>query len=585
MKKIIYSGIIIISLIVFSSCESDFLEKPMGGDINVDSIFSTRQKSLAAISQAYAMSLSSGITLLDWDNNRVHGMRSGTLSHISGELNAVKFNWEDGWIIQRSGMTADDGSGIPRSSDGFVFNYQCIRHNNLVIENIDRVSDMSQTKKEQVKAEMKTLNAYRYEEMFKRYGGVPIVTTSLSSSGEIKIPRATLQETLDHIISLCDEAVQVLPDSYERTERGRVTKGVALAVKAEALIYAARPLFNSATPYLDNGAYNNLICFGNADPTRWQKAAVAAEAVIDWAKSNGYYIINTGSPLDDYGNAVATPNNPEMLLAYKSQLPPQGGNGNYYDPHGPSGGANSMSYTQLLQYVKSDGTEQTWAGENQTSYSEYVTKVNEMEPRYKASAMAAGIDAWNNPSNVYWSSAVVSNGSTWEGRGGNEGCGRRVKFWYHAGTRNWFEFPIYRLAEFYLDAAEAYNEIGNSSKALQYLNVIRDRAGLPSIAETDQVKLRQIIQREWAVEFYEENHRLFDVKHWKLPDIDKGIIGGEKKGFVFTYVNGQYGLVASDYLTYSTQVMYTGFWNPNQYLEPFPIAEVNKGYIIQNPGY
>jgi hypothetical protein len=180
---------------------------------------------------------------------------------------------------------------------------------------------------------------------------------------------------------------------------------------------------------------------------------------------------------------------------------------------------------------------------------------------------------------------VVSNGSTWEGRGGTEGCGRRVKFWYHAGTRNWFEFPIYRLAEFYLDAAEAYNELGNASKALQYLNVIRDRAGLPSIEETNQVKLRQLIQREWAVEFYEENHRLFDVKHWKLSDIDKGIIGGEKKGFVFTYVNGQYGLVASDYLTYSTQVMYTGFWNPNQYLEPFPIAEVNKGYLIQNPGY
>jgi len=578
MKKIKYTGIMIISLIVLSSCESDFLVKPMGSDVNVDSIFSTRQKSLAAISQAYSMSLSSGITILGWDNNRVHGLRSGTISHISGELNAVKFNWEDGWLIQRSGLTADDGSGIPRSSDGFVFNYQSIRHNNLIIENIDKVSDMSQMEKEQVKGEMKTLNAYRYEEMFKRYGGVPIVTTSLSSSGEIKIPRATLQETLDHIVSLCDEAAQVLPDNYERTDRGRATKGVALAVKAEALIYAARPLFNSATPYLDLAANNNLICFGNADQTRWQKAADAAEAVIDWAKSNGYYIINTGSPLDDYGNAVATPNNPEMLLAYRYA-------GGPYNPHDQSGGANSMSYTQLLQYVKADGTEQTWAGANPTPYSEYVTKVNEMEPRYKASAMAAGMDAWNNPNNVQWSSPVVSNSSNWDGRGGTEGCGRRVKFWYHSGTRNWFEFPIYRLAEFYLDAAEAYNELGNSSKALQYLKVIRDRAGLPEITEADQVKLRQLIQREWAVEFYEENHRLFDVKHWKLPDIDKGIIGGEKKGFVFTYVNGQYGLVASDYLTYSTKVMYTGFWNPNQYLEPFPIAEVNKGYIIQNPGY
>jgi hypothetical protein len=578
MKKIIYTNVVITILIIFFSCESDFLEKPMGSDINQDSIFSTRQKSLAAISQAYSMSLSSGINLLGWDNNRVHGLRSGTLSHISGELNAVKFNWEDGWIIQRSGLTADDGSGIPRSTDGFAFNYQAIRHNNLIIENIDNVADMSQEEKEQVKGEMKTLNAYIYQEMFKRYGGVPIVTTSLSSSGENNIPRATLQETLEHIISLCDEAVQVLPDRYIRTEQGRITEGVALAVKAEALIYAARPLFNSAIPYLDYGTNSNLICFGNADPTRWQRAADAADDVIKWAESNGYKIINTGSPLDDYGNAVATPNNPEMLLAYRYA-------GGPYNPHDQSGGANSMSYTQLSQYVKADGTEQTWAGSNPTPYSEYLTKVNEMEPRYKASAMAAGIDAWNNPNDVHWSSPVVSNSSNWEGRGGTEGCGRRVKFWYHAGTRDWFEFPIYRLAEFYLDAAEAYNELGNASLALEYLNVIRNRAGLPSIVETNQVKLRQLIQREWAVEFYEENHRLFDVKHWKLPDIDKGIIGGEKKGFAFTYVNGQYGLVASDYLTYSTKVMYTGFWNPNQYLEPLPIAEINKGYLIQNPGY
>lgn len=583
MKNIIYLfGII--SVLGVSSCQKDFLKKPLGSDTNVDSIFSTSQKSQAAIAQAYSQSLASGLPIVDFDGNGTYGI-IGTLAHLSGEVNATKFNWETAWIMQRSGMTADNGSGRPLSDDGFNFNYKAIRQNYLVIENIDRVTDMSAIEKEQVKAEMKALIAYRYEEMFKRYGGVPIVRKSLSIGDTIKISRATLQQTLDFIVSLCDEAAAVLPDKYQDKWGGRATKGVALAIKAEALIYAARPLYNSATPYMSLGSENNLISFESVDQSRWQAAAEASKAVLDWALGNGYHIINTGKPLDDYGTATSTPGNPEVLLAYKAEYSSFGGNGNYFDPHGPSGGANSMSYTQLLQYYKADGTEQVWAGEDPQPYSEYYDKMQEMEPRYKASAMAAGIDAWNNPNSTYWSSPVVSNGSTWEGRGGNEACGRRVKFWYHADTRNWFEFPIYRLAEFYLDLAEAYNESGQPGLSLQYLNVIRDRAGLPDITETNQKSLREIIQREWAVEFYEENHRLFDVKHWKLADIGNGIIGGQKRAFDFTYTNGSYGYVPEDYITYATQVVYTGFWAPNQYLDPFPASEVNKGYLIQNPGY
>lgn len=585
MKNIIYILIAIMILSGISSCQKEFFKKPQGNNNSVDSIFSTSQKAQAAIAQAYSESLVSGITIIDWDNNRTYGLRSGTISEISGEVNATKFNWQDSWIIQRSGMTADDGSGLTLSDDGFDFNYTAIRQDYLVMENIDKVKDMPENKKDQVKAEMKALIAYRYEEMFKRYGGVPIVKKGLSVGDTIKIPRASLQQTLDFIVNLCDEAASMLPDNYPSKWKGRVTKGVALAIKAEALIYAARPLFNSATPYMSLEDHNDLICFGNYEQSRWQDAADASKAVIDWALSNGYHIINTGHPLDDYGNAVATPGNAEVLLAYKNESGEFGGNGDYYDPHSQTGGANGMSYRQILQYYRANGTNQTWAGTTPQPYSEYVNKMEEMGARYKESAMAAGMDAWNNPNSTYWSSAVVSNGSTWSGRGGTEACGRRVKFWYHAGTRNWFEFPIYRLAEFYLDLAEAYNELGETDKSLQYLNIIHNRAGLPNIAETDQDRLRKIIQREWAVEFYEEDHQLFDVKHWKRPDIGNGIIGGDKKAFSFVYTNGSYGLVESDYISYSTQVVYTGFWNPDMYLDPFPTTEINKGYLVQNPGY
>lgn len=582
-KYIMSATLIVIVISSFFSCEDDFLRKPIGSDLNVDSIFSTKQKAMSAIAKAYGNSLASGINLSGWDNDRTWNLRGGTIGHLSGEINATKFNWEDSWLIQRGGMVADDGSGLARSDDGFRFNYASIRHNYLVIENIDKVPDMSDDEKRMVKAEMQLLSAYRYQEMFKRYGGVPLVKEILTPEMDVKIPRSTLQETLDYILEQCDEAYPDLPDKHDQSMEGRMTKGIALAIKAEALIYAARPLFNSATPYMSLGSHNNLICFGSANKQRWQDAVDASLEVIQWASANGFQIINTGDPLRDYGTAVSTPGNKEVLLAYKLQ---DGYAQQNYSCNSQGGGCNGMSFYQLWQYLKADGTEQQWPGiGEQRDAVDYYTRMEEMEPRYKASAMAAGRDAWNNPGDTYWSSANVTGRSNWEGRAGNEACGRRVKFWYRAGTRDWFNFPLYRLAEFYLNVAEGYNELDKPADALTYLNVIRRRAGLPDVTVTNKEELRKIIQREWAVEFYEEMHRLYDVKHWKLKDIGNGIIGGSKKAFAFTYLNGNDGWTESDYLGYTVQEVYHGFWAQNQYLSPFPKSEVNKDYIIQNPGY
>ena len=310
MKRLLYIFLILVGSLQFFSCANEdyFLEKRLGSDVTVDSIFTTKQKSMAAIAQAYAMSLQSGITIKQWDSNRTNGLRGGTLSHLSGEVNALKFSWQDAWKIQRSGMTANEGDGKPLSTDSFLFNYQTIRQCYLVIDNIDKVVDLTPTEKKAVKAEMLTLIAYRYEEMFKRYGGVPIVDKLLDVNSQA-IPRATLKQTLDHIITLCDAALTDLPDTYNSTNKGRVTKGIPLCIKAEALMFAARPLFNTATPYMSLGANNNLICLGTEDPSLWQKAVEANLEVLNWAIANGYAIINTGNPFKDYGTAVATPNN------------------------------------------------------------------------------------------------------------------------------------------------------------------------------------------------------------------------------------------------------------------------------------
>jgi hypothetical protein len=413
--------------------------------------------------------------------------------------------------------------------DGYTQNFVYIRQAWLVNENIDEVTDMSAADKATVKGEMLALIAYRYEQMFIMYGGVPIINKALLPTDSLTMPRAPLQEVLDSVVSCCDQAIAVLPSAWPAEWNGRMTKTAAMAIKAKALLYAARPLFNAATPYLSLGADNNLICLGSADPTRWQTALTASEAEITEAEANGgLHIINTGNPLDDYGTATGVPANPEVILAWKNinTVLFDAGNWNnlpmnaFYNTRVWEAQGNVLMTNQLTNYYKSDGTDQTWpATGTMTSFSDYTTRMNQMEPRFQVTFQPWEQDAKSNPGDVNWTNAATFGGQGF-------GCARVTKFYYKASGRAWFEFPLFRLASAYLSSAEAYNELGQPTNALQRLNVIHERAGLPAITTTDQTQLRAIIQREWAVEFFDEQYRLHDVKHWMLSNIGNGIIGG-----------------------------------------------------------
>lgn len=558
MKRIVY----ILLLFAMGSCQKDFLQLPISNSTTTDSVFSTTIKAQSAIANAYQRALCQGIPYQGFWNSMITDNISGALTY------GFAWTWGNG-IATSTGLTA---SGNIEDMDGYAFNFTAIRQAYLVKENIDKVTDMSGSDKAIVKAEMQALVAYRYEQMFIMYGGVPVLSKSLTVNDNLSVPRAPLKEVLDSITSWCDAAVAVLPSQWPATFTGRMTKAAALSIKAKALLYAARPLFNTGTPYLDFGANNGLICLGNSDPARWQQAALAAEAGIKEAELNGgAKIINTGNPLDDYGTATSMPSNAEVLLAFKSE---SGNLNTFFNMHNWQAYGNGLTTNYLEFYYKADGTNQVWPTSS-TAFSDYLTRIQDMEPRFKASFKAWEIDTWNNPNDDYWSNKTLFQ---WQ----SNVCAFPVKFYYKAGTRGWFEFPIFRLAALYLNAAEAYNEMGQPAEALAKLNVIHQRAGLPAVTETDQATLRKIIQREWAVEFFDENYWLHDIKHWKRSDIGNGLIGGGIRTLKF---NTQTGGKQTGNTDYEDGVLYQGFWAPRQYLNPFPQTEINKGTLIQNPGY
>ncbi len=83
------------------------------------------------------------------------------------------------------------------------------------------------------------VRAYTFYQMARRFGGIPLVTKTIAypaHSDQLEIPRATEEDTWNHICSDFDEAARLLP--RQSINKGLVDKYAALAFKAEAMLYA-----------------------------------------------------------------------------------------------------------------------------------------------------------------------------------------------------------------------------------------------------------------------------------------------------------------------------------------------------------
>lgn len=624
MKKIFIILFIIGCLAGGYSCQDDFLQKPdISGTVDLDKIFSSTKNAEASLFSCYRNVLKHG-----WPSG--NGLGHGTLGAISGEV-SKGWSWHATWQICDVGLMPNPHTNSPSGSAGaehFGQNWEYIRACFIIKENIDKVPDMDSSMKGYIKGEATGLIAYRYMGMFYRFGGVPIVRKAYLPEDNLVEPRASLQETLDYTLQLLEEAYNALPDSWANIGGsgvyvGRLTRGAVLAMKARLLMFAARPLFNSATPYLsfDNPDNNKLVCFGAADPNRWQAAITANEAVLTWAAANGYGLINTGGAgvgqpnpngATDYGTATSVLNNPEVLLAYKvDEAKDQSGNtsqiplyyntsGNYPDDYGRSdSGQSGILTNQLEKYYDKDGNDMDWpkVGESVPRVAaNWINNVNKVEGRFRMDICAIGVGSLSNPGinawqNTGWGRRLVnleinSGASSGKFPGASQvgyGAGPSTKFYYKAGSRLWFEPPLFRLAETYLNLAEAYNEFNDPTNALKNLNMVHNRAGLPSITVTGKEAIKEKIQREKAIEYFHENQHYYDVKHWKHADIGTKLIGGQKRELQFR-VTANSGS-ASAIIEYWDANAYVTYWHPKMFLEPFLQEEVNKGIIVQNPGY
>ncbi|MFC2812729.1 MAG: RagB/SusD family nutrient uptake outer membrane protein [Prevotella conceptionensis] len=356
------------------------------------------------------------------------------------------------------------------------------------------------------RAEARLLRAYFHFELLKRYGPIPIVTSTLSINGNYEnTPRPTMKEVVDFIAKECDIAADTLELTPWRNINdafGRATKGAALALKSRLLLYAASPL------YVDFGDTNEAN--KPTDVALWKSAADAAKAVIDL---NQYELASSYADLfkNDFQNK-------EYIFVRRYAANSDFEKSNFPVSFGGKGGTNP-SQNLVDDYEMLDGTPFDWNDpakaaqpfENRDARLGATILMN-MAP-FKGKKVATypeGADASPNPNATktgYYLRKFL-----------NEDVNIQT-----GGSSSGHVIPLFRLAEIYLNYAEALNECDPTNPDIAlYLNKVRNRASLPNVSALSQEQMRTVIQHERRVELAFEEHRSWDVRRWKIASSTLG---------------------------------------------------------------
>lgn len=403
--------------------------------------------------------------------------------------NCYKVNlpaWE-GDVVDVNGYSDDDrqggdffyadqltseGGGGPTSE---YWPYSGIYALNELLDNVDSGS-LSDSDKASLRAQALFLRSYRYFELVKRYGGVPLIL-SVQSRQEAEVPRAKTSECIAQIVKDLDEAAGVLPAKWSGNDAGRITRGAALALKGRVLLYYASRQFNR-----------------NNDINRWKTAFDANKEALTRLEADGYGL-NASYDGTWADNTDACELSKEVIFASRYSYPSR-----YHDL---IAGIRPLDYSQgktgwntptvelVMAYPMADGT----------APGVDVDGDGVKEPFDVEARDARGLYWLNRDPRFY--RTIVTNGmqykivdNQWPGqrqytyKGGEVEIANASKTGFYSckfvnpnvpkvDVRKYdLDLVEIRYAEVMLNLAECAAEIGNDAEAVDILKAIRQRAGI-----------------------------------------------------------------------------------------------------------
>ncbi len=320
---------------ILTACVDDinvgnaFLEKAPGVDVNIDTVFSkaeyTRNFLWSAYGQIYCIYTSGNmmngapIDALS-DSYHCYCTWGGPIqSYYPGSLTEDAQDTDDGNFQGKfSYSTISTNNSLDARAGGRVSFYETIRKCWQIIENIDRVPDMSAEEKSRLRGEAYTIMASRYYDAFRNFGGLCIVKKAYAVGEGFTEGRSTAWQTVEFIDSLIQCAINEpgyiwnVPNADIGQWSGRLTRASARALRAKVWMFAASPLFNSNEPYMrydkrPTGLENEEhVWFGKEDPTLWQRCLqYCNDFFADNAANGDYYQLIQPETKDEAGYRMA----------------------------------------------------------------------------------------------------------------------------------------------------------------------------------------------------------------------------------------------------------------------------------------
>jgi hypothetical protein len=459
----------LILLIGFTGC-SKILEKKDLSAVNQSDVWNDTRLATAFVNKLYADNLPG------WDN----------------DIAANSDEAPGGDAITYGQLTINSIDSWP---------YDAIRNINILLKEIDG-GTLSTEIKDPLKGQALFLRAWRYFQLVRLYGGVPLVLEPQQRTDNLLVSRNKTSECISQIVADLDKATGLLPHNWTGNDAGRITKGAAMALKGRVLLYYASPQFNPSN-----------------DQARWQTAYDANKAARETLEADGFGLY------DNFATMWFNEMNKEVVFVSRYAYPDRVNNWNAatrpLSEAQNATGANHPTLEMVQAFPMKNGLPITdsAAGYNATYY--WLNR----DPRFNATI------AYNGCS---WELSGKSGRRQWNYVGAeSQGltqtgfyCKKAVDvsytpFYTENSSTDWIEI---RFAEVLMNLAECANETGKTNEAYDILKAIRNRAGIVAgssnmyglKAAMSTAEMRDAIMLERKIEFAYEGKRYWDLRRRKL---------------------------------------------------------------------
>ncbi|MGV3640779.1 MAG: RagB/SusD family nutrient uptake outer membrane protein [Adhaeribacter sp.] len=418
----------------------------------------------------------------------------------------------DGWTdigIQRAPELGEGNFDTYNTSVRSLWssNYISIQRANNLLAGMTKAKDqVAPATYNRLEAEARVLRALAYQRLVFLFGDVPLITRPLLPEEFKTQTRAPKAEVVQFLYDELDAAAANLGWTY--TQRGRVSKAVALGLKARIALYNKdyATAAASAKLVIDGAGLSLNPRFQDLFTRSGQKPNAGGEIMYEILYSDALTTARTNIALGAASRTAGaqsgrfpTQNLVDMFEARDGKRIDES---SVYDPANPR-----VNRDRRLKYTVAMPGDTVSMNLKTFIYDIYNNKTMVRAANGTWSLQAnADFDNQFGPAKsgvgYLWSKYVMTD---------EDNFATKVSF------------IMMRYAEILLTYAEAKIELNEiDASVITAINQVRQRAGQPALVSAisdDQVKLRQLIRRERTVELAYEGFRWYDIRRWDIAEL------------------------------------------------------------------